>query len=64
MLSCFLKIGPVVATEVGFHTFCLTLDYSGQRSYSMIPFISDRVIGKKIPEINLIQVCENTILGA
>lgn len=30
----------------------------------MMPFISERIIGKKIPERNLIEVHENTILGA
>lgn len=62
MLSSFLEMGPVVVTEVRFCIFCLTLDYCGDTIHLMMPFISERGIGKKTPEKNLIQVCANTIL--
>lgn len=53
MLSSFLEVGPVVVTKADFCIFCITLDCCGQTSHLMMPFISERSIGKKTPERNL-----------
>lgn len=63
MLPSLLETRPSVVTEVGFCIFCLTPHCCGQTSHLMMPFVSERGIGKKTPERNLSQVCANTILG-